>query len=153
MNNSLPYSGCRTPTRALLSIKPQHSSAIFEGNKKFEFRRILFSRPVDIIVVYATAPVQMVVGEFDVNSIIKEPLSSLWEQTNQFAGIDKNFFLQYFNGREYGYAIEIGEVRSYQCPFCPIEHFGVRPPQSFIYLKGRDTHSNDNMKAEGLRTS
>lgn len=86
------------------------------------------------MVVYATAPVKQVVGEFDVRSIIGESLSSLWEQTKWFAGIEEDFFFSYFEGREHGYAIEVGEVRTYQSPFCPVEHFGVRPPQSFVYL-------------------
>lgn len=33
-----------------------------------------------------------------------------------------------------GYAIEIGKVRRYRNPRCPFEQFGVRPPQSFLYL-------------------
>lgn len=146
MSNLEPYSDYQTPTRALLSIKPQYSSAIFDGNKKFEFRRVLFSRPVDIIVVYSTAPVQRVVGEFKVKSIIRESLPFLWEQTSQFAGIDEDFFFQYFHDRACGYAIEIGEVQPYQYPFCPTERFGVRPPQSFVYLDV-DNSFHDTKKA------
>lgn len=134
MNNSTRYSSYPNQNRALLSIKPQYSSAIFEGNKKFEFRRNIFSRPVDIVVVYVTSPVQQVVGEFDVHSVISESVSSLWERTKRFAGIEEDLFLRYFEGKDYGHAIEVGEVRSYSSPFCPIECFGIRPPQSFVYL-------------------
>lgn len=74
------------------------------------------------------------VGEFDVRSIIGESLPSLWKQTKWSAGIEEDFFFRYFEGRERGYAIEVGEVRAYQHPFCPVERFGVRPPQSFVYL-------------------
>ena len=134
MSNSIPYSDCPKPTRALLSIKPEYSSAIFRGDKKFEFRRRSFSRHVDVVVVYVTAPVRRVVGEFDVCSIINESVSSLWERTKRFAGVDEAFFFRYFEGRECGFAIEVGEVRPYHSHFCPIERFGVRPPQSFVYL-------------------
>jgi len=119
----------------LLSIKPRFASAIFKGEKRFEFRKNIFSRPVDIVIVYATVPVRRVVGEFDVRSVIGEPLPSLWERTRRFAGIEEDFFFRYFEGREYGYAIEVGEVRTYERPFCPIEHLGIRPPQSFVYLE------------------
>jgi predicted transcriptional regulator len=118
----------------LLSIKPQYSSAIFRGEKRFEFRRSIFSRPVDVVVVYATAPVQRGVGEFDVHSILSESLSSLWEQTKWFAGVEEDFFFRYFEGRNHGYAIEVGEVRAYQSRFCPVKRFGIRPPQAFVYL-------------------
>ncbi len=84
--------------------------------------------------MYATTPIKRVVGEFDVRSIIGESLPTLWEQTKSFAGIEEDFFFRYFEGREHGYAIEVGEVRAYQRPFCPVERFGVRPPQSFVYL-------------------
>lgn len=134
MKNLTLYSDYPNPTRALLSIKPKYSSAIFRGEKRFEFRRSSFSRPVDIVVVYVTAPVQKVIGEFDVRSVIGESVPSLWERTKRFAGVERDFFFRYFEGREYGYAIEVGEVRSYRSPFCPIERFGIRPPQSFVYL-------------------
>lgn len=134
MSNFTQYSDCPNQTRALLSIKPQYSSAIFRGEKRFEFRRSSFSRPVDVVVVYVTAPIHRVVGEFDVLSVLNESVHSLWEMTKQYAGVEKDFFFRYFEGREHGFAIEVGEVRSYQLPYCPIEHLGVRPPQSFVYL-------------------
>jgi predicted transcriptional regulator len=117
-----------------LSIKPEYSSAIFQGRKRYEFRRNNFARHVDVVVVYATAPVQKVVGEFDVRSIINESVSSLWEHTKQFSGVERDFFFRYFQGRERGFAIEVGEVRLYHSSYCPVEHLGVRPPQSFVYL-------------------
>lgn len=134
MTNLTLFSNSPNPTRALLSIKPRFASAIFEGQKRFEFRRSIFSRPVDIVIVYVTVPVRKVVGEFDVRSIIAEPLPMLWERTKSFAGIEEDFFFRYFEGQEHGYAIEVGKVRTYDRPYCPTEHLGIRPPQSFLYL-------------------
>jgi predicted transcriptional regulator len=102
--------------------------------RKAGSRRSRFARRVDVVVVYVTAPVRRVVGEFDVLSIINESVFSLWEQTKQFSGVEEDFFFRYFQGRERGFAIEVGEVRPYQSPYCPIEHLNVRPPQSFVYL-------------------
>ena len=135
MNSSKQYSDSLKPTRALLSIKPEFVEAIIRGEKKFEFRRSIFSRPVDVVVVYATVPVRRVVAEFDVRSVISESLPLLWKRTHHFAGIDSEFFWKYFEGKDYGYAIEIGDVRTYRNPFCPIEELGVYPPQSFVYLE------------------
>jgi len=118
-----------------LSIKPDFAEAIMKGEKKFEFRRSIFARPVDIVVVYATVPVGRVVAEFDVRSIISKTLPELWKHTHRSSGIDRNFFRKYFQGKDYGHAIEIGEVRTYKTPFCPIEELGVYPPQSFVYLE------------------
>lgn len=134
MNNSPQCSDSLKPTRALLSIRPDFVEAIIRGEKKFEFRRSIFARPVDVVIVYATVPVQRVVAEFDVCSIISEKLPTLWKRTHKSAGIGREFFLKYFEGKDYGHAIEIGKVRLYKMPFCPIEKFGIRPPQSFVYL-------------------
>ncbi|MFH0960033.1 MAG: hypothetical protein V1897_15175 [Pseudomonadota bacterium] len=117
-----------------MSIKPRFAYAILRGEKKYEFRRSIFTRQVDVVLLYATAPVGQVVAEFDVCSVISQPLQTLWNRTKQFAGIGEDFFFQYFQGREYGHAIEIGEVRPYKTPFCPIERLGIRPPQSFVYI-------------------
>lgn len=48
------------------------AAAILAGEKKYEFRRVIFSRRVNIVVIYATAPIRRVVGEFDVLAVISE---------------------------------------------------------------------------------
>jgi predicted transcriptional regulator len=84
-------------------------------------------------MLYVTAPVRQVVAEFDVISIISEPPLSLWKKTKEYSGINLTLFLAYFKGCKTGHAIEIGEVRVYKDPFCPVKKLGLRPPQSFIY--------------------
>lgn len=135
MNSLRPFSGSPRQTRILLSIKPQYADAIVRGTKKYEFRRTIFSRQIDIVLLYASAPVQRVVAEFDVLSIISEPLTTLWKETERYAGLDKASFFRYFKGHDVGHAIKIGKVRKYSVPFCPIQQLGLMPPQSFSYLK------------------
>lgn len=134
MSSLTPYSGSPNRTRALLSIRPPYANAILRGEKRYEYRRTSFSRSVDVVLMYVTAPVSKVVAEFDVLSVITRPLSALWRNTQRHAGIDKDFFYAYFRGREIGHAIEIGEVRRYDKPFCPTEELGLKPPQSFAYV-------------------
>lgn len=134
MTNLKPSSDFQNQTRALLSIRPQYATAILRGEKRYEFRRIIFSRHVHVVLIYVTAPVQRVVAEFDVISVITDSLPTLWKKTSRYAGIDEMSFLAYFNGLDTGNAIEIGEVRPYDKPFCPINEFGLKPPQSFAYL-------------------
>ena len=50
----------------LLSIKPEYCKKIFEGTKKYEFRKHLAQNDVEKIVVYSTAPEKKVVGEIEV---------------------------------------------------------------------------------------
>lgn len=117
-----------------MSIKPRFADAILRGEKRFEFRKVVFSRHVDVVVVYVTVPTKRIVAEFDVRRIVRMSVSELWNHTREFAGIDEAYFREYFHGRKYGYAIEVGELRVYDDPLCPIEQYGVRPPQSFVYL-------------------
>ncbi len=127
-------SGSQQRTRALLSIRPPFASAILNGKKRYEFRRSIFSLPVEVVVIYATVPVQRIVAEFDVVRVISGKPETLWKRTRQFAGIERRVFFEYFQGRQIGYAIEIGEVRRYERPYCPVEKLGIKPPQSFVYL-------------------
>jgi predicted transcriptional regulator len=121
-------------TRALLSIKPQYAEAIFRGEKRFEFRRSIFRREVGVVVVYSTSPTCQVIGEFDVHGIISDPVGALWSKTRHYAGIDRDRFFDYFRGRSVGHAIAIGRVRKYRMPLDLDLAFGVRAPQSFVYL-------------------
>ena len=132
-----PSSRSPKQTHVLLSIKPHYSDAIFRGEKRFEFRRAIFRRPVATALVYTTSPVSRVVGEFDVESIIADTVQSLWRRTRQSAGIDRTKFFDYFAGRKTGYAIVIGSVRRYPKSVDVVEGFGIKPPQSFAYVRGR----------------
>jgi predicted transcriptional regulator len=122
------------PTRALLSIKPEFASRIFEGTKKFEYRRVIFKENIELIVVYASAPLSVVIGEFKVEQIFCEELELLWCTTRKYAGVSKQYFLEYFSDKQVGYAIKIGNTNKYSVPVSLKDSYGVSPPQSFLYL-------------------
>jgi predicted transcriptional regulator len=122
--------------RVLLSIKPEYAEMIFNGTKKFEFRRTVFKNPnIKTVVVYASSPVQRVIGEFEIEFIINEGLQDLWEMTQEFSGISESFFFEYFKSKEKGYAIKIKKVKKYKESLCLKENFNATPPQSFMYLQ------------------
>lgn len=121
--------------KVLLSIKPEFADKIFAGTKKYEFRRSLFKNPdIQTIVVYSSSPVQKVIGEFDIETIINAEPSILWNETKDFAGIDKKYFFEYFKSRKTGYAIKIRETRIYNMALCIRKDFNASPPQSFMYI-------------------
>lgn len=117
-----------------MSIRPPYAEAIFRGEKRFEFRRAIFRKAVDVVVVYTTSPTSLVVGEFDVSEIISESVEKLWSRTSRYAGIDQEVFFSYFKGRGVGHAISIGNVRKYKKPLELAGTFGIRAPQSFVYI-------------------
>lgn len=123
-------------TKILLSIKPRFAEQIFLGTKRYEFRRVLFrSNSVSKVIVYASSPIQRVIGEFDVDSILALDAERLWQRTKKHSGIDKSHFDEYFEGRCMAYAIKIAFPRRYRTPK-QLEHVchSKRPPQSFQYL-------------------
>jgi predicted transcriptional regulator len=123
-------------TKVLLSIKPEFADKIFSGMKAYEFRRVLFrSKNVTTIVVYASSPVQRVIGEFEVGGILALEKKALWKKTAKKSGIKKAFFDKYFGDRETAYAIKVASPQRYAEPFELVDFCDTsRPPQSFMYL-------------------
>lgn len=122
--------------KVVLSIKPEFAEKIFKGTKKFEFRKSIFkNREVKTIIVYASFPVQKVIGEFDIEHIINDKLEELWELTHIHAGITEKYFYEYFQDKDSGFAIKIKEFRKYKIPKDLKEDFNLLPPQSFSYYK------------------
>jgi predicted transcriptional regulator len=121
--------------KVMLSIKPEFADKIFSGSKKFEFRRSIFkNQNVTKIIVYASSPVQKVIGEFEIDQIINLGLSDLWQKTSRHSGISEDYFYQYFGDKELGYAIKIKNVKKYKRPMCIRRDFNLVPPQSFAYV-------------------
>lgn len=120
----------------LLSIKPVFAERIFSGHKLYEFRKTIFrNRSVEKIYVYASSPISKVIGEFQIEGILKFSPEELWFHTNNGAGITKEFFDSYFKDRDFGYAIKIGSVYRYKKPLDLKSHFFLRQaPQSFAYV-------------------
>ena len=122
--------------KILLSIKPEYANKILSGEKKYEFRRSsLMNSAVTTVVIYATKPVGQVIGEFEIEAMIKESPERLWQMTHEYAGVDKHFFDAYFSGKSVGVAIKVGTVSRYENPK-RLEDLGanVKAPQSFRYL-------------------
>jgi predicted transcriptional regulator len=119
----------------LLSIKPEFASKIFDGTKKFEFRKSIFKRnDVKKVVVYASSPVQQVIGEFDIADILHKDLDALWQITEKEAGITKQFYDMYFANKEMAFAIQVGNIHKYSKPKRLADYNLDYAPQSFAYL-------------------
>lgn len=122
--------------KVLLSIKPEFALKIFDGSKKYEFRRIIFKRAgVTKVIVYASGSIRRVIGEFEIGDILHEEPRSLWGKTKDHAGITKERFLDYFASKKKGYAIEVRSATVYDTPL-PLSKLKVSsPPQSYMYLR------------------
>lgn len=119
--------------KVLLSIKPEFVKKIIRGEKKYEYRRKIFKKDVESVIIYASSPLQRVVGEFVIADIIESDLSTLWKRTHRYSGINEEFFWEYFKGTNKGFALKIGNLILYD-EHLSIDNFGVRAPQSYVYV-------------------
>ena len=119
----------------LISIKPQYVERIFNGSKKYEYRRRLPKDNIDKIVIYCTTPVKAVIGEVSVIKTISDTPGKLWGQTKDFAGISKEKYFEYFRYKEKANCYVLGNYVKYEHPR-KLEDFGINvAPQSWVYLK------------------
>ena len=108
----------------LLSIKPEFAHKIFEGSKKFEFRKQVFK----------DTSVKKVIGEFEIETILDDTPDKIWIQTRLYSGISRKFFKSYFEGRDKAYAIKVASTKRY-LKQKSLADFNIHTaPQSFAYV-------------------
>jgi len=121
--------------KVLLSIKPEFAESIFDGSKKYEFRKAIFKNPdIKTVVVYASSPVQRVIGEFDIETILKASPDELWKETKDASGITEEFFFDYFQNRDTAFAIKVKNIHRFKKTLCLRKSYNKTPPQSFCYV-------------------
>jgi len=122
--------------RVLLSIKPKYVEQILTGNKKFEFRKVIFKdRSVREVYIYSSFPVKKIIGKFRIGDILEDHPENLWNRVKDVSGLREDEFFTYFHGKEKGFAIEIEELLPFDEPVDPWRHdTGFIAPQSFQYV-------------------
>ena len=121
--------------KVLLSIKPEFALKIFNGSKKFEFRRSIFkNRDIKQVIVYASSPVGKIIGEFEIEDILHDELPILLSKIKNHSGTSEENLKKYFSNKSKGYAIQIKNAELYDEPK-PLDSLGISTaPQSFMYV-------------------
>ena len=120
---------------ALLSIRPMFAEKIMAGGKRVEFRKTRFREDVTHAVVYATSPVQRVLGYFKVRGVSAASPSDVWSRFHAVGGIDQRQYDQYYADSQTAVAIVIGDVVALPEP-APLSALGrgISAPQSYRYI-------------------
>ena len=120
----------------ILSIRPKFCQLIFDGQKKYEYRKRVFTRSdVDKVYIYATKPICRIVGYFTIAAMIEDSPNVMWQMTHEGSGITKEYFDAYFKNCHTAYAIKIGEVVKLDTPIDPKEVIkNFHAPQNFMYV-------------------
>ena len=136
MSNSQVFSGQRAGQTIILSVKPKYAELIQSGAKKVEFRRVWAAQDIQSIAIYVSAPVQHILGIAQVSKVVLAKPSTLWTYCTQHGGgLSHAELLDYFEGKNTGYAVILGDVKIFQNGIEPhkiIKNFS--PPQSFRYM-------------------
>lgn len=131
-----PFLPMPTDKFALLSIYPRYANKILSGEKRLEFRKSWAANDVAAFVIYATAPIQKIVGIARVKQVHQGSATALWQLAREIGGgVSRRVLYNYFRGKREGFAIEIESVLPCSSPLIP-ERFlpNFNPPQSFTYL-------------------
>lgn len=118
----------------LLSIKPEYANKIFDGQKRYEYRKRIPKKEVSKIIVYSSAPEQAVIGEIEVIKTLKMKPTPLWNSTKANAGISRSKYRKYFSGCTMAYAFVIGSFEKYPTSKSLADYNIQSAPQSFVYL-------------------
>ncbi len=121
----------------LISIHPGYAEKILSGEKRLEFRRSWSAVPVDVLVIYATYPVQRIVALAEVGQTIRGNKTKLWKLAqDEGGGISRRKLFAYLNGKKEGFALELKRTLKIGDGIDPKKLFGKQfyPPQSFRYL-------------------
>ena len=124
---------------AILAVRAHLAEALVNGDKGVEFRR---ARPAfqagDVIYVYATSPVQAIIGTFTCGRVIEGSPTKLWRDHANASEITRAHFRDYFNGSGKGYAIEVTNPEPWSRPLTLQDLRalipGFHPPQSYRFL-------------------
>lgn len=121
--------------KILMSIKTEYANKIFSGEKLFELRKRNLKDEVKTIVVYSSGKTKKVIGEFDIDYIIKDSPDKIWDLEEKGLGISKKSFFDYFKNSNLAFAIKIKAIRKYDT-LKELSDFNIeKAPQSFCYLK------------------
>ena len=119
----------------LFAIKPKYVKKILSGEKRFEFRTKVCNKSFHKMIIYETSPTSKVVGEVFVSKILKDTPINIWHQTKDYAGIDYDSFMNYFNNRNFAIAYVLENPSRYAVPKSLADYNIRSVPQSFIYIK------------------
>ena len=123
----------------LISIRPRFSTLILEGSKTVELRRV---RPrIEAkapVFLYATLPIQAVVGYCLVSRVISQPAEALWKLVETEAGVSLTEFKRYYKGASIAHAIFVERPIAFSRPIALRDLQSgwpeFRPPQSYRYI-------------------
>lgn len=126
--------------KVLLSIRSHYVKKIITGEKRYEYRKIIFKRNnIDSIIVYSSGDIKKIVGEIKFKKILSDTPAKIWSLTHERSGMTKGEFFKYYSNKHTAFAIVIDSFIPYrEAVSLDVKFPGVRAPQSFRYIDEED---------------
>ena len=128
----------------LISIKPKYVKKIISKEKKYEFRKNIFKKNVDTIIIYSTSPEKKIEAYFKLNEIIKDTPKNLWKRFSKEGGISEEEFFEYFKDKDEGYALKIDDLKILDESIDTDEIKDFKAPQNYFYVNKEELLSMKN---------
>jgi predicted transcriptional regulator len=118
-----------------MAIHPVYADAILDGAKQVEFRKRKLAEDITTVVIYATAPVQRVIGEFRIRETVVDDPESIWVRFGDVGVIDRDAYGAYYANSDHAVAFVVDEATRYERPQS-LKELSTAPsvPQSFSYM-------------------
>lgn len=122
-----------------LSVHPKYAEAILAGKKTVELRkqppRV---NPGDWVLIYATSPQKQLLGKCRISKIVQNCPDRIWRRYARKTFVSRDKFLNYFENRSIGTAIELESPTTLNVPIS-LETLrevipGFQPPQGYRYF-------------------
>ena len=120
----------------MISASPKHANKLLdEAETNVLFYKVTPVNKVERVLIYATAPIQAVVGEFDLEKIDIHALSTSWTRFGKNSVLTKKEFDDYYEGKKEAHALISKKSFRYSKPK-KLEDFNMKKgPSGFQYLK------------------
>lgn len=86
------------------------------------------------MLIYATAPVQKVVGEFNIRETVVDAPDAIWDEYGSVGVIDRDSFGAYYSTSDHAVAFIVDKATRYARPKALKDLAALSIPQSFYYL-------------------
>jgi predicted transcriptional regulator len=118
-----------------MAIHPRYADAILDGTKQVEFRKRRVASDISTVLIYATAPVQKVIGSFTIGGMVVDKPDRIWNEFGEVGVIERDDFTQYYATSEAAVAIRVEDTERFAQPIA-LADLDPSPavPQSFSYL-------------------
>ena len=104
----------------MLSAHPVYAAALVAGRKTVEFRKRRLAPDISRVLVYATAPLQHVIGEFEVAETTKGTPAEIWARFGSAGLIGEQDFHSYYGDRQTAVALVAAHPPRTRCTTrCP----------------------------------